>query len=191
MARTAHAAASGVRCTAHAAGVERAVYVASSLSHRCVLHRCFGARCIGARFALHRRVLACSIDACCVGACCTLHVANAQLSAAHGRAVRCVVAGARELPDWAKAGLLRLPSGGAMHSCAGLRRRALHDQGHRAVRRRGDIRHHSKGASGASAAMRSWGGCRRTGCEGRLQRAWLRRLVRRFSAACCAFTMGP
>ncbi len=45
---------------------------------------------------------------------------------------------------------------GALHSCAGLRqqrRRAPHGQGRRAVRRRGDIRHRSRGARGR-AAMR-------------------------------------
>jgi hypothetical protein len=81
-----------------------------------------------------------------------------------------------------------------MRSCAvRRRRRALHDQGHRAVRRRGDIRHRSKGACGASAAMRSLGGCRRTGCDGRLQWAWPRRLMRRATtaAAWCAWRMGP
>jgi hypothetical protein len=78
-----------------------------------------------------------------------------------------------------------------MRSCAALRRRARDEQGHGAVRRRGDIRHRSRGACTASAAMRSWGGCRRTGCNGRLQWAWPRRLVRRATAAWCACPMGP
>jgi hypothetical protein len=39
-----------------------------------------------------------------------------------------------------------------MRSCAVLRRRARNDRGHRAVRRRGDIRHRSRGACGASRA---------------------------------------
>jgi hypothetical protein len=43
----------------------------------------------------------------------------------------------------------------------------------------------------ASAAMRSWGGCRRTGCEGRLQYAWPRRPVRRAKVAWCAWRMAP
>jgi hypothetical protein len=59
---------------------------------------------------------------------CALHVASARVArcmvqtrsrpAAHGRAVRCAVSGARALPDRAKAGLLRLPSGGRMRLCA-------------------------------------------------------------------------
>jgi hypothetical protein len=144
--------------------------------HLRALHRCIGARCI---------------SLCCIGLCCMLQPRSRP--AAHGRASRCVVSGARALLDRAKAGLFFwLPSGGAMRSCAvRKRRRALHDRGHRAVRRRGDIRHRSRGACTASAAMRSWGGCRRTGCNGRLQWAWPRRLVRRATAAWCSWTMGP
>jgi hypothetical protein len=65
--------------------------------------------------------------------------------------------------DLAKGGLLRWPSGGAMRSCAVERWRALHGQGHRAVRRRGDIRNRSRGAC-ESGRMRTWGRCRWTGC---------------------------
>jgi hypothetical protein len=70
--------------------------------------------------------------------------------------------------DRAKAGLLRLPSGGAMRLCPDQRRwrRALHGQGHRAVRRRGDIRHRSNGACRASAAMRSGGRVSADGLRG-------------------------
>jgi hypothetical protein len=88
MARTAHAAASGVRCTVHAAGVERAVYVASS----CRIDAC----CIGAS----ARVASVRV-ACCVGVCCmlhrrVLHVASCKRAAVPQRTVvqsvvRCLV----------------------------------------------------------------------------------------------------
>jgi hypothetical protein len=56
------------------------------------------------------------------------------------------------------------PSGSAMHLCAVLRRRDHHDQGYRAVRHRGDIRHRRKGSAGrggdASRVDARWGECR-------------------------------
>jgi hypothetical protein len=174
---------------------------ALAMTHRCVarcavgcgcamldwakarLLRCIGARCIGSRCIGPCCIGLCCIGLCCIGLCCMLQTRSRP--AAHGRAVRCVVSAVHALLDRAKGGLLRWPSGGRMRSCSVLRRRrrARDEQGHRAVRHRGDIGHRSKGACGASAAMRSWGGSRRTGCVGRLQWAWLRRLVRRMAAA--------
>jgi hypothetical protein len=171
----------------------RAVSVRVACSLRCALHV---ASPHVACSALH--VASLHVSSTLVASAHCMHVAsfhryigNAQPSLWRTAVWRVVRRAVRARLDWAKAGLLRSPSGGAMPSCAGHRRRALHGQGHRAVRRRGDIRHRSKGACGASAAMRSWGGCRRTVCDGRLQWAWPRRPVRRATAAWCAWTMAP
>jgi hypothetical protein len=86
--------------------------------HRCALHVasvrvacCIGARCIGARSigALHWLVL--PRPPCCIGA--------AQLSRSAVCRVIIAVLTAGALLDWVKGRLLRLPSGGAMRSCAG------------------------------------------------------------------------
>jgi hypothetical protein len=92
--------------------------------------------------------------------------------------------------DWAKAGLLRSPSGGAMRSCAVReRRRACDDQGHRAVRHRGDIRHRSNGACGLvrrCAVGAGVGGrgaradCNGRGCAGLCAEFWRRGIYGRW-----------
>jgi hypothetical protein len=198
--RRTHAAASGVRSTAHAAGVESALYAASScrIGACCIgasarVACCIGARCMlqSASACVARCIGACWREAsvrvaCCIGACRTLHDANARscsplCSVRFAARVRCSIG--------RKAGLLRRPSGGAMRSCAVEQWRALHDQGHCAVRRRGDIRHRSIGACGLVRRC-VMGGCRRTGCDGRLRWARLRRLVRS-TAAWCAWRMAP
>jgi hypothetical protein len=177
------------RCALHVASAR----VASCIGARCIGSRCIGARCIGAvhrlglpRPLLHRLVLH------PIGwPRRSLHRRRAAVPQRRCRVMRCSVRCACAARLGEGRAVFWLPSGGAMRSCAVLWRRcALHDHGHRAVRHRGDIRHRSKGACGASAAMRSLGGCRRTGCVGRLQWAWLRRLVRRMAAAAwCAWSM--
>jgi hypothetical protein len=186
----------GARCVLHRRALHRSntslcmlhQHVASmrvASVHRCALRAApvpsHVASCIGKGGALHRRALA---WACCISVCCTLHrrvlhVASVRVARCVGdvhpsRSARsssplCSVCLARALLDWVKAALLRRPSGGAMHSCAGLRRRAPHEQGLRAVRGRGDIWHRSKGAC-------KWGRQRvGAGVGGRCRRARLLR----------------
>jgi hypothetical protein len=73
-----------------------------------------------------------------------LHVALVTVSppAAPCRVMR-VMAGCACAARVGERRALRLPSSGAMRSCADRRRRALHDQGRRAVRHCGHIRHQS------------------------------------------------
>jgi hypothetical protein len=157
-------------------------------SHGCALHFahrvacCIGVGFIAAHCKLRRR-------SCCIGVSCALQrralhrcIGDAQPSRSAllwdayygGLRLRC--------PIGQRAGFLRWPSGGAMRSCAVFWRRALHGHGHRAFRRRGDIQHRSYGACGAGRRCvvgpdARWGGCRQTGCDGRLQYSWLHRRV--------------
>jgi hypothetical protein len=104
-----------------------------------------------------------ALGACCIGARCLVASATHRLPEAHRCVVRC--AARVRCAIGRRAGLCGWPSGGAMRSCAEIWRwwRALHGQGHRAVRRRGDIRHRIRGACEAGR-MRYGGGCRQTGC---------------------------
>jgi hypothetical protein len=125
--------------------------------HRCGMHRRALHRRALHRRALHRRAL---------------HRRALHRRALHRRALHRRIGDAqpsRSAPPWdalhrvlracaARLGggrAVRWPSGDAMRSYAGLRRRrrrrrrALHGQGHRVVRRRGDIRHRDIGACGA------------------------------------------
>jgi hypothetical protein len=127
---------------------------------------CMPACCIGARCLLHRRLVALCIGLRCIGDAQSSRTAF-RCSELHGM---CCVGAAR----LGKGRALWWPSGGAMHSCAVLRRRALHGQGHRAVRHRGDIQHRRKGAcvvgrrceSGRCARGRVSTDCSVRGCVG-------------------------
>jgi hypothetical protein len=133
---------SAAGCMLHR-GAWHVAHSARRLSAGCIGARCIGARCIGARCIGARCIGAHCIGAGCTGARCSLHRRRAALPqrTAVGWVVCCACAA-----RLGEGRAVRRPSGGAMRSCAGRwrrrrRRRALHGQGHRAVRRRGDIRH--------------------------------------------------
>jgi hypothetical protein len=125
-----------VACALQVASLHRCAWRVASVCVAC----CIGARCIAASATRSPFAAPCCVMRCTVCCACAARLGR-------GRA-------------------LRSPSGGAMHSCAALWwRRALHGQRHRALRRRGDIRHRCRGACGAgrqceSGRMRTWGGCR-------------------------------
>jgi hypothetical protein len=160
----AHGACGGELCTVYGACGRRGACCVCCIimSHRCVLHRCFGARCIGA--------------------CCTLHVANAQPSrSARSCSPLCggwCACAARSGEGRAVAVAERRRDALVCSPTAACSRWA------RAPRCSTPWRYPApkQRCVRASAAMRSWGGCLRTGCVGRLQQAWLRRLVRRTTA---------
>jgi hypothetical protein len=113
------------------------------------------------------RVACCMLHRIC--ARCTLHRRRAAVMQRTRSVMRCIVCCAWAVCDWAKAGVHGSRAVARCTWCAGLRRRAHHDDGHRAVRHRGDIRHRSKGSCGAGrrcepGRMHTWGGGRRTGC---------------------------
>jgi hypothetical protein len=152
--------------------------------HPCMLHRRIV--CV----LMLRQHVASVCFACCIGACCTLHVANAQPSRSARSCsplygvlrVRCSI-GRR--PGFAAAERRR---DALVHS-----RMVACSPYTRAPRCSTPWRYPApeQRCERGEAAMRSWGGCRRTGCGGRLQWAWLRRLVRSSEAAWCAWTMAP
>jgi hypothetical protein len=80
--RRTHAAASGVRRTLNAAGLESALYVASScrIDARCIVASARVAFCI-----MHRRALAHCVDARCVSHRRVMHVASARVASVRRR----------------------------------------------------------------------------------------------------------